>query len=66
MNKLARRAPEERERAVRVVLEHQAEHCSQEAEIGAVAAIIGCQRETFGGAKAGQIMLVKGEESPED
>ena len=40
MNKLPRYAPEVRERAVRMVLEHQSEYSSQWAAIGAVAAKI--------------------------
>ncbi len=47
MNKLARYAPEVRERAVRMVLEHQSEYSSQWAAIGAVASKIGCQPETL-------------------
>ncbi len=47
MNRLARYAPEVRERAVRMVLEHQSEYSSQWAVIGAVAAKIGCQPETL-------------------
>ena len=47
MNRLARYAPEVRERAVRMVLEHQSEYSSQWAAIGAVAAQLGCQPETL-------------------
>ena len=35
-------SPEVRERAVRMVLEHQGEHASQMAAIGSIAAKIGC------------------------
>jgi len=42
-----RYAPEVRERAVRLVLEHQYEHESQWAAIGSVAAKVGCTPETL-------------------
>ena len=42
-----RYAPEVRERAVRLVLEHQCEHESQWAAIVSVAAKIGCTPETL-------------------
>ncbi len=47
MNKLPGYAPEVREQAVRMVLEHQSEYSSQWAAISAVAAKIGCQPETL-------------------
>jgi transposase len=47
MNKSVRYAPEVRERAVRMVLEHQGEHESQWAAIGSIATKIGCTPETL-------------------
>ena len=48
MSSTSRRyAPEVRERAVRLVLEHQDEHESQWAAIVSVAAKIGCTPETL-------------------
>ena len=40
-------SPEVRERAVRMVFDHQAEHASQGATIRAIAPKIGCNRETL-------------------
>src|SRR5438445_7587906 len=45
----SRFSPEVRERAVRMVLEHQAEHNSQWAAIGSIAEKIGCTAETLRG-----------------
>ena len=47
MNNSTRYSPEVRERAVRMVFEHQGEHGSQWAAIGALAPKIGCTPETL-------------------
>jgi len=47
MNKMTRYAPEVRERAVRMVLEHRDEYPSQWAAIESVAGKIGCKAETL-------------------
>ena len=47
MNKGTRYSPEVRERAVRLIFEHQGEHESQWAAIGSIASKIGCTAETL-------------------
>lgn len=47
MKKSMRYAPEVRERAVRLVLDHQGEHSSQWAAINSIAVKIGCTPETL-------------------
>ena len=47
MNKQKQYSPEVRERAVRMVLEHQGEHESQWAAIVSIAEKIGCTAETL-------------------
>jgi len=47
MGRITRYSPEMRERAVRMVVEHQGEHPSQWAAIGSIAAKIGCSTETL-------------------
>ena len=47
MNKSKRYSPEVRERAVRLVFEHQGEHESQWAAMNAIASKIGCTAETL-------------------
>jgi transposase-like protein len=47
MSKATRYSPKVRERAVRMVFEHEREHSSQWATIGSIATKIGCTPETL-------------------
>jgi transposase-like protein len=47
MNKSTRYSPEVRERAVRLVFEHEREYSSQWSAIGSIAGKIGCTPETL-------------------
>ena len=47
MGRASRYSPEVRQRAVRMLVEHQAEHESQWAAIGSIASKIGCSAETL-------------------
>jgi transposase len=47
MNKAKRYSPEVRERAVRMVFEHQSDHDSQWAAMTSIASKIGCTAETL-------------------
>ena len=47
MGRPSRFAPEVRERAIRMVLEHQGDHESQWAAIASIAGKIGCSAETL-------------------
>ena len=49
MSTSKRYSPEVRERAVRLVFEQEGQHASQWAEIGSIAAKIGCTAETLRG-----------------
>ena len=47
MGRTSRYSPEVRERAVRMVLEHEREHDSQSAALRSIAPKIGCSAETL-------------------
>ncbi|MCC8472372.1 IS3 family transposase, partial [Xanthomonas phaseoli] len=47
MSKAMKYSPEVRERAVRMVFEHQKEHTSQWAAIASIAGKIGCTAQTL-------------------
>jgi transposase-like protein len=48
---LPKHSPEVRERAARMVFEHEGEHASQWAAIGSIVAKIGCNAETLRGGR---------------
>ncbi len=60
MNRATRYSPEIRERAVRMVFEHQAEYDSQWAALNSIADKIGCTAETLRKGRCVEPSEIKG------